>query len=100
MSVKERGLIEIFEFMHLLMDECTHMLNYDKPIDTSMIRVISAKDDAYVLRDGVNDFNSIWPGSQVEFVDEGHVTAFVLLQQKFRETIVTMLQKLIDKHYS
>ena len=55
-SVRDRGLIEVFEFMHLLMDECTHLLNYDTPVDTSLIRVVSAKDDAYVLRDGVNNF--------------------------------------------
>jgi hypothetical protein len=55
-SVRDRGLIEVFEFMHLLMDECTHLLNYDVPVDTSLIRVVSAKNDAYVLRDGVNNF--------------------------------------------
>jgi hypothetical protein len=53
--------MEVFEFMHLLMDECTHMLNFDMPIDTSLVKVVAAKDDAYVLRDGVNDFQSIWP---------------------------------------
>ena len=54
--------MEILEFMHLLMDECTHLLNFDVPFDTSLVHVVAAKDDAYVLRDGVNDFNSIWPG--------------------------------------
>ena len=44
------------------MDECTGMINYDKPIDTSLVRVLTAKDDAYVLRDGVHDFETIWPG--------------------------------------
>ncbi len=75
---------EIFEFMTLLMDECTHLINYDIPYDTSLVRVIAAKDDAYILRDGVNDFNSIWPGSTVEYIDEGHVSAFVRGQSKFR----------------
>ena len=54
--------MEVVEFMHLLMDECTHMLSFDTPVDTSLVHVIAAKDDAYVLRDGVNDFLSIWPG--------------------------------------
>ena len=53
---------EVLEFMHLLMDECTHLVNFDVPIDTNLVNVIAANDDAYVLRDGVNDFNSIWPG--------------------------------------
>ena len=89
------------------MDECTHLLNYDSPVDKDLIKVISAQDDAYVLRDGVNDFNSIWPGNytllsllkvwlificwlfsssgtQVEYLDKGHVSAFVLAQNKFR----------------
>jgi hypothetical protein len=54
--------MEIVEFMHLLMDECTHMVNFHTPADTELIHVIAAKDDAYVLRDGVNDFHSLWPG--------------------------------------
>jgi len=98
LTEKEKSMIEIYEFMHLLMDECTHLLNYSIPVDTNLIRVISAKDDAYVLRDGVNDFNSIWPGSEVEYVDKGHVSAFVLLQNKFRQTIMMMLNKLLDKY--
>ena len=75
---------EIFEFMVSLMDECTHFINYDMPFDTSLIKVIAAKDDAYILRDGVNDFNSIWPGSSVEYIEEGHVSAFLRGQPKFR----------------
>ncbi len=92
--------LEIVEFMHLLMDECTHLLNYDIPVDTNLIHVIAAKDDAYVLRDGVNDFNSIWPGSKVEYVDEGHVSAFIRSQPKFREAIINLLKVMINKHYS
>lgn len=97
---KDKHMLEVFEFMHLLMDECTHLLHYDVPVDTSLIRVISAKDDAYILRDGVNDFASIWPGSQVEYVDKGHISAFVLLQNKFRQTICMMLDRLIEKYHS
>lgn len=48
--------------MQLLMDECTHLINFDKPYDVNLVRVLSAKNDAYVLRDGVHDFHSIWPG--------------------------------------
>lgn len=54
---------EVLEFMHLLMDECTHMLNFDMPYDPSLIHVLSGKDDCYVLRDGVNDIRTVWPGN-------------------------------------
>lgn len=71
--------------MALLMDDCTHLLNYDMPFDTSLVSVLTATDDAYVLRDGLNDFNSIWPGSHVEYLaDKGHVSAFLFAQQKYR----------------
>lgn len=93
--------LEILEFMHLLMDECTHLLHYDVPVDTSLVYALVAKDDAYVLRDGVNDFNSIWPESKVEYiVDQGHVSAFLLSQKKFRVSIINVLNDMIKKHYS
>ncbi len=54
---------EILEFMLLLMDECTNLINFDKPYDNTMTHILSAQDDAYILRDGVYDFTSIWPGN-------------------------------------
>lgn len=75
---------EVVEFMHLLMEDCTHLVNYDTPYDTNMISVLTASDDAYVLRDGVNGFKEIWPGSQVEYLDRGHVSAFLFGQKKYR----------------
>ena len=53
---------EVMEFMHIIMDECTHLVNYDVPVDTEMVKIILAKNDCYVLSDGVNDIRSIWPG--------------------------------------
>ncbi len=91
---------DVIRFMHLIMDECTHLLNYEKPVDASLIKIITAKEDCYILRDGVNDFNSIWPGVEVEYLDKGHVSAFLLSQNQFRQTIISMLNKLIQKHYS
>ena len=54
---------KILDFMQLLMDECTHIINYDKPIDMNLIKVVAALEDAYILRDGVHDFHSVWPGN-------------------------------------
>jgi len=91
---------EVIRFMHLIMDECTHLINYDQPVDTDLIKIVSAKEDCYILRDGVNDFSSIWPGVQVEYLDKGHVSAFILSQNQFRQTIISMLNQLIEKHYN
>ena len=90
---------EVLEFMHLLLEECTHMVNYDMPYDTSLVHVVAANDDCYVLRDGVNDFTSIWPGCEVEYIKgQGHVSAFLFSQLKFRQTIMNTLDKMINKY--
>ncbi len=62
MLEKNRIDREIHEFMLLLMDECTHLINFDKPFDNTLTNILSAEDDAYILRDGVYDFPTIWPG--------------------------------------
>lgn len=89
----------IIDFMRLLMDECTHMVNYEKPFDTSLARIIAAKDDAYVLRDGVDCFSKVWPDCKIDFLDQGHVSAFILSQAKYRQTIRLMTDLLIDKYF-
>ncbi|CAF0705577.1 unnamed protein product [Brachionus calyciflorus] len=96
---KRKVNMEIIEFMHVLMDECTHLANYDVPVDTNLINVVAAKDDAYVLRDGVNSIESIWPGTTVEYIDQGHVSAFVLSLATFRKTIMESMNNMIAKHY-
>lgn len=90
---------KILDFMQLLMDECTHIINYDKPIDMNLIKVVAALEDAYILRDGVHDFHSVWPGCQVEYIDRGHISAFLFSQKKYRETIKHMLDILVNKYY-
>ena len=68
-GVRQRPIdMEVLEFMHILMDECTHLVNYDIPFDTSMVHILTADDDAYVLRDGVNDFKSIWSGVYLAYI--------------------------------
>ena len=68
LASKDHVSMEIIEFMHLLMDECTHLVNFDVPHDTSLVKVLTAKDDAYVLRDGLADFRTIWPGKIFYFL--------------------------------
>lgn len=75
---------EALHFMRGIMDECTHLRNFAKPVDTSLIIAVCAKDDGYVPREGVTNLTDIWPGAEVRYVDAGHVSAFLLHQKVFR----------------
>lgn len=75
---------EALQFMRGVMDECTHLKNFSMPYDTSLITAISAKDDAYVPRDGCASLEEVWPGAEVKYLDAGHVSAYVLHQKLFR----------------
>ena len=87
------------DFMVLLLDDVAHLLNYDLPCDTTLVNVLSANNDAYLLRDGVNHFGDVWPGAQVKYLNRGHVSAFLLDQSLYRETIVETMNMLIKKYY-
>ena len=62
-SVKEEAL----EFMHGVMDAATFVGNFSTPVDTSLIIVITARQDAYVPRDKVPSLQELWPGIEVSF---------------------------------
>lgn len=76
---------EALAFMRGVMDECTHLGNYSIPVDTDLIIIIAALHDAYVIRKDVLSLDRIWPGAQVRYVDSGHVGAFVLHTNQFRQ---------------
>uniref|UniRef100_A0A8D8ZUF8 Protein ABHD18 n=2 Tax=Cacopsylla melanoneura TaxID=428564 RepID=A0A8D8ZUF8_9HEMI len=84
LNVKTR---EGFHFMRGIMNQCTHLANFDTPVDTSLIISVCAKDDGYVPQEGVMDLRDIWPGCEVRYIDGGHVLAFVLHQKDFRNAI-------------
>ncbi|KAJ8878327.1 hypothetical protein PR048_018904 [Dryococelus australis] len=75
---------EALQFMRGIMDECTHLRNFDVPVDTSLIIAVCASKDAYVPREGCTDLADIWPGADVRYVNAGHVTAYLLYKHTFR----------------
>lgn len=72
------------ELMQLFMDEVSHLLNYEMPYDASLVSVLTASNDAYVLRDGANDYKQVWPGVDVKYLDRGHVSAYLFDQSVYR----------------
>ncbi|XP_056898721.1 protein ABHD18 [Takifugu flavidus] len=89
---------ESLSFMKGVMDECTHMANFSVPVDTSLIIVIQAKEDAYVPRTGVLSLQDIWPGCEVRFLNGGHISAYLFKQNAFRQAIYDTFNRFCLKY--
>ncbi|XP_043271134.1 protein ABHD18 isoform X3 [Venturia canescens] len=89
---------EAFQFMRGVMDECTHLRNFEVPVDTSLIIAICAKDDAYVPREGCMSLEEIWPGAEIRYIDAGHVTGYLLHQKFFRSMIAEAFGRSLKKY--
>lgn len=75
---------DVLDFMIGVMDECTYLGNFTKPVDTSLIIIVHAKQDAYIPRGAVPSLEDLWPGSEVRFIDTGHVIACAGQHSVFR----------------
>ena len=71
-------------FMRGVMDECTHLGNFSLPVDPSLVIIVAARSDAYIPRDNVLSLHELWPGSELRYVDSGHISAFLFNQDVFR----------------
>uniref|UniRef100_A0A224YPQ7 Protein, containing DUF2048 domain n=1 Tax=Rhipicephalus zambeziensis TaxID=60191 RepID=A0A224YPQ7_9ACAR len=90
---------EALNFMRGIMDECTHLENFARPVDPSLAVCVAATRDAYVLREGLKPLPEIWPGCEVRYVDFGHVAAFLFSQHVFRKAMIDSLEKTSLKYY-
>uniref|UniRef100_U5EXN2 Protein ABHD18 n=1 Tax=Corethrella appendiculata TaxID=1370023 RepID=U5EXN2_9DIPT len=88
---------EALQFMRGMMDECTHLKNFSVPYDTSLIIAVCAKDDAYIPREGCSSLEDIWPGAEIRYLDAGHVSAYVLHQKLFRQSILEAFERAKEK---
>ncbi|CAL7945289.1 unnamed protein product [Xylocopa violacea] len=89
---------EALQFMCGIMDECTHLKNFEVPVDTELIIAVCARNDAYVPRDGCMSLDKIWPGAEIRYIDAGHVTAYLLHQKVFRATIMETFERSMKKY--
>ncbi|XP_029368368.1 protein ABHD18 isoform X1 [Echeneis naucrates] len=89
---------ESISFMKGVMDECTHMANFSVPVDTSLIIVVQAKEDAYIPRTGVLSLQEIWPGCEVRYLNGGHISAYLFKQNFFRQAIYDAFKRFCLKY--
>lgn len=83
LSEKPSGNVDVFNFMRGIMDECTHLGNFSKPVDSELSIVVAATKDGYVPKNGL-DMRELWPGSTVRFLDCGHIVAILFNLDVFR----------------
>jgi len=74
----------VLHFMRGVMDECTHLGNFSRPVDTSLVIVVAAKSDAYIPRDHVLSIEDLWPGAEIRYIETGHIAAYLFKQSVFR----------------
>lgn len=89
---------ETVQFMRGIMDECTHMKNYDIPVDPELIFIVAAEHDAYQPRHSVIPLPEIWPSANIRYIKEGHIKSYLFYQHIFREAIYDSLDRLIEKY--
>lgn len=91
--------LEALSFMKGIMDECTHLKNFNSPVDMDIVIAVCAKRDGYVPQHGMDKLEDIWPGAEVRYVDTGHVAAFILHRNTFKTAIIDAFQRAQKKYY-
>ncbi|KAF2352350.1 Abhydrolase domain containing 18 [Trinorchestia longiramus] len=97
-TVKDPLTWEAVQFMRGIMDECTHVANFGRPTDPELIIIIQATKDAYEPSDTMTPLDQVWPGAELRTVDAGHIEAFVLHHQLFREAVRDAFLKTYERY--
>lgn len=67
-----------------------------RPRCTKAAVLVGATEDAYVSPQSVLELAEHWPGSEVRWVKGGHVSAFLLQRNAFRQAISDSISRLGD----
>jgi len=90
---------EAVYFMRGIMDECTHLRNYDVPFDPSLIHIVVAENDGYYPREGMAALPDLWPGAKVQYIQgKGHVSSYLTRQNVFRKAIYDCIDGYVEKY--
>ena len=98
-KLTERTKRDVVDFMRGVMDECTHLGNFSRPVDPELASIISASWDGYVPQTNLIPLTELWPGSTHKVLNCGHVAAIVWYLNVFRKAIVDSLELQAVKYY-
>lgn len=65
-----------------------------RPVRPDAAVLVAAADDAYVSTESVTQLHQYWPGSELRLLPGGHVSAFLVHQEHFRQAMRDALQRL------
>ena len=82
-------------YMRCLMDECTHVGNYDTPVSPDLVDIVTAEYDAYQPSHDITPVDRFYPGCRSSVIAEGHIRSYLLYQQVFRQAIYRVVDKMI-----
>ena len=78
---------------HFVSEQCLIAV-FCRPRCTKAAVLVGATQDAYVSPQSVLELAEHWPGSEVRWVKGGHVSAFLLQQNAFRQAISDSVSRL------
>lgn len=96
---RDSTMPDALNFMRGIMDECTHLGNFDRPVDGRLAIIVSALHDGYVPRNNIIPLNELWPGSELRRLDCGHVTAILFNTRFFQQAIIDALDLNARKYF-
>ncbi|GIL81836.1 hypothetical protein Vretimale_1426 [Volvox reticuliferus] len=76
-----------------VLETYTDITRYPCPKRTDAAIIVAARDDAYVSPESVQQLHRYWQGSELRMVTGGHVSAFLMHQEAFREAIRNSLAR-------
>ncbi|XP_073306680.1 uncharacterized protein [Primulina huaijiensis] len=72
----------------------TDVTRFPIPRNPNAVIFVAASNDGYIPKHSVLELQKAWPGSEVRWVNGGHVSSFLLHNGQFRKAIVDGLDRL------
>ncbi|XP_052794497.1 protein ABHD18-like [Mya arenaria] len=99
-AMRKQLELDCKHFMKGVMDECTHLDNFSRPLDPELIKIVIAKDDEYIPHSGYMKLEHIWPGSQVRYISGGHIMGYLGNRKIFTEAIAESFEIHSQKYFN
>eukprot|EP00794_Sanderia_malayensis_P017387 gene17387-19127_t len=85
---------ETVDYLNGILQEFTHLRNYNTPVSGCKIINVFANYDKYVPRDHSSSLAELWPETEIRYIDCGHIIGVLKYQKVFRDAIADALDKL------
>jgi hypothetical protein len=96
-----RRKADTINFMRGIMDECTHLANFCRPVDPELAFIVTASRDGYVPQAGSIPLTDLWKGcTHRNIPDHGHVSAILFKGDVFRTAIRDSFDINCRKYYN